>query len=76
MGVSLSNKTTKTTKKMTKVMIYGRSRFAFAKLFPDAIFEGYECNIRFAYFTFKNKISEAKIKRIAGKIAIIEIDQA
>ena len=48
----------------TTIMTYGRNRFKFSKLFPDAIFEGYECNIRFAYFTFKNKISKTKIQAI------------
>ena len=60
---------------MTTVQIYGRSRFKFAKLFPMAIFEGYECNIKFAYFTIKTKISGTKIKGICEteKITIIDI---
>lgn len=49
---------------MTTVQIFGRSRFEFAKLFPTATFEGYECNIRYAYFSFKNKESGAKIQAI------------
>ena len=49
---------------MITIRIFGRSRFKFSKLFPEAIFEGYECNIRYAYFSFKNKISKNKIKSI------------
>ena len=49
---------------MTIVHIYGRSRTKFAKLFPEAIFEGYECNIKYAYFSFKNKVSKNKIQTI------------
>jgi hypothetical protein len=49
---------------MTTIMTYGRNRDKFQKLFADAKFEGYECNIRFAYFSFKNKVSKTKIQAI------------
>ena len=39
--------------KTIEVRIYGRSRSKFQKCFPDAIFNGYECNIRFCYFYIK-----------------------
>ncbi len=55
---------------MTTVQIFGRSRFKFANLFPDATFEGYECNIRYAYFSFKKKISSNKIKFICDSAKI------
>jgi hypothetical protein len=44
-------------------MIFGRSRFKFQKLFPAAKFEGYECNIKYAYFTIKLK-DKSRIIRI------------
>ena len=47
---------------MTKVRIFGRSRFKFAKLFPEATFEGYECNIKYAYFSFKGEMDTQKFK--------------
>jgi hypothetical protein len=47
----------------SRIMLYGRSRQKFAKLFPDAKFEGYECNIRYCYFTIKLK-DKARIMRI------------
>ena len=58
---------------MTTVMIFGRSRFEFAKLFPEATFEGYECNIRFCYFSFRKNISVSKIEKLCSdhKIKII-----
>jgi hypothetical protein len=56
------------------VKIYGRSRFKFANLFPKAHFEGYECNIRFCYFSLKEKISILKNICINEKIAILEIE--
>jgi len=49
---------------MKEIMIYGRARQKFQLLFPDAIFEGYECGIRFCYFRFKKYISDNKIKNI------------
>jgi hypothetical protein len=49
---------------MITVRIFGRSRFEFAELFPEANFEGYEYNIRYAYFAFKNKISKNKIQTL------------
>lgn len=59
-----------------EVQIYGRSRLRFEKLFPKAKFKGYECNVRFAYFTFKEKISKSKILRLCeiGKIKVLEIN--
>jgi putative NADPH-quinone reductase len=51
-------------KEMITVVTFGRNRFKFQKLFPEAIFEGYEYNIKYCHFTFKNKISMASIKRI------------
>lgn len=54
-------------KTMTTIMTYGRNRDKFQKLFPDAKFEGYECNIRFAYFSFKNKVSKTKIQAICER---------
>ena len=52
---------------MTTVKIFGRSRFRFAKLFPEATFEGYEYNIKYAYFSFKKKISKNKIKSLCDR---------
>lgn len=57
-----------------EIQIYGRSREKFEKLFPQAIFEGYECNIRYAYYTIKGMSS----KSILGicdhnKISVINI---
>jgi len=49
---------------MITVETFGRNRFKFQKLFPEAIFEGYEYNIKYCHFTFKGKISMAKIKSI------------
>lgn len=46
-----------------RIMIYGRNRFKFKKLFPEAKFEGYECNIRYCYFTIKLK-DKSRILRI------------
>ena len=46
-----------------RIMIYGRSRFKFHKLFPETKFEGYECNIKYAYFTIKLK-DKSRIMRI------------
>jgi hypothetical protein len=58
--------------KTFSIQIYGRSRQKFQKLFPNAVFEGYECNIRFAYF--KLKISDATLHNICTheKITILE----
>ena len=52
---------------MTTLKTFGRNRFRFQKLFPDAIFEGYECNIKYCFFSFKRKTgiySKTLIKRI------------
>ena len=38
-------------KNTKEIQIYGRSRKKFSELFPSAKFEGYECNIRFCYFS-------------------------
>lgn len=56
---------------MITIKIYGRSRFKFAKLFPEATFEGYECNIRYCYFSFKKKISKSKIESICANEKIV-----
>lgn len=60
---------------MTSIQIYGRNRAKFQSLFPQAIFEGYECNIRFCYFSFKNKISHSLIQREckSNKIQILDL---
>lgn len=34
-----------------EIMIFGRCRRKFQKLFPKAKFEGYECNIRNCWFS-------------------------
>ena len=49
---------------MKTIKTFGRNRFKFQKLFPEAVFEGYECNIRYCFFSFKNKISKSLIQRI------------
>lgn len=49
---------------MKTVQTFGRNRFKFQKLFPEAIFEGYEYNIKYCYFSFKSKISKDKIQRL------------
>jgi len=54
-------------------MIYGRARNKFIKLFPAAKFEGYECNIRFGWYTLKEPISKIKKLCKIEKIDIIEI---
>lgn len=46
-----------------EAMIYGRDRNKFQKLFPNAIFEGYECSIRFAWF-FLKKETISKVENI------------
>ena len=51
---------------MITVETFGRNRFKFQKLFPEATFEGYECNIRYCYFSFKHKISRSKIMNICN----------
>lgn len=56
---------------MKKVKTFGRNRFKFQKLFPEAIFEGYECNIHYCYFTFKGKISKSLIENICRSEKII-----
>ena len=55
------------------IQIYGRSCQKFQRVFPDAEFEGYECNIRFAFF--KLKISESVLRNICAneKITLLEI---
>lgn len=49
---------------MTTVQIFGRSRNKFEQAFPDAKFEGYECNARYCYFRFIKKMSDNTIKKI------------
>jgi hypothetical protein len=58
-----------------EIQLYGRSRFEFEKLFPEAKFEGYEYNIHFCYFSFKKKVSKSKILRLceSKKIKVLEI---
>jgi len=66
----------KTVKKMKtiEVKIYGRSRFNFQNLFPSARFEGYECNIRFCYFTLNAIKSVVERVCSTNKIKIINIE--
>jgi hypothetical protein len=59
--------------KTVELKIYGRNRFKFQDLFPDAKFEGYECNITFGYFTIpKKRLSQITRECGNAKIQILE----
>jgi len=60
--------------KTIELMIFGRSRFKFQKLFPLSKFEGYEYNIRYCWFSFDYNIDKSEIEKVCNdnKIKIVE----